>query len=58
MADIARVLDRVSRKRGQKGQTIESRPSLFVMTSTSNISKSDISYGKRYNWRFSSWKKT
>ena len=28
------------------------------MASTSNISKSDISYGKRYTWRFSSQKKT
>ena len=38
MADIARVLDRVAWKRGQKGQTIASRPSSFVMASTSNIS--------------------
>ena len=38
MADIAIVLDRVAWKRGQKGQTIASRPSSFVMANTSNIS--------------------
>ena len=38
--------------------TIASRLSSFVMASTSNVSKSDISYGKRYTWRFSSQKKT
>ena len=38
MADITRALDRAAWKRGQKGHTIVSRPSSFVMLSTSNIS--------------------